>query len=340
MDARRARRARVAVIGAAAVVLSLPLASGEPRADESVRPAQQGTCRPGGPPTRPYGERPPEEFLRYATRPVVIGCATLPSGRRFELVGYQLARGGESSLCIDEYEPATGLTVGCGSDRVRGGGTIDASGSSRSRGRPTVVSGALSASVRRVVVRYELRRRLRRTGAAVVRVSDRALLRAIAVPRAFGRYLAEVPRGARAVTAEARSLRVRRLGLAFFEGFRGPVGEGRPCYRRPRVTSMRLLSPPRAGRTSWLRVVATYRGGYIGSVEATVSGQGTGHADLVPVRPRRAGARRIVRLPLRFGRRGRAAIDVTAEGLPLDPRCGKRPPLRESRPRTLAVRVQ
>ena len=230
--------------------------------------------------------------------------------------------------------------MGCGSNRVRGGGTIDAGGSSRSGGRPTVVGGAVSASVRRAVVRYELGRRLRRTGAVVVRVSDRALLRAIAVPRPFGRYLAEVPRGARAVTAESRSRRGRRLGLAFFEGFRGPVGEGRACYRRPQITSMRLLSPARAGRTSWLRVVASYRGGYIGSVEASVSGQGTRHADLVPVRPRRAGARRVVRLPLRFGRRRGALIDVTAEGLPLDPRCGKRPPLRESPPRTLAVRVQ
>ena len=205
MRAGRTRSGRIAAtLTGAGLLLALLCVSGDPLAGEApVESSQQGTCKSGGVPKHPYGERPPEDFLRYATRPVVIGCATLASGRRFELVGYQLAHGRQSSLCIDQSEPATGFSGGCGSNLVRGGGAIDAGSSSRNGGRPIVVSGALSASVRRVAVRYELRRRLRRTAAVVVRVSDPALLRAIAVARPFGLYLAEVPRGARAVTAEA-----------------------------------------------------------------------------------------------------------------------------------------
>jgi hypothetical protein len=220
------------------------------------------------------------------------------------------------------------------------GGAIGAGGTTRSAGHPTVVEGTVMASVASVVVRYELGRRLRRQAAAVVRVRDRAVLRAIAVPGPFGRYLAEVPRRARAVTAEARGPRLHRLGLAFFEGFRGPIGEGRACYRRPRITGLRLLGRARAGANSWVRVVATYKGGYIGSVDVSVNGREMGHADLVGVWPRSRGGRRVVRLPLSFARRGTAAVDVTAEGLPLSRRCGKRSLLRRSAPKTLAVRVR
>ena len=342
MVAWRVHNARAAAaLASGAVALAALLVGADSRAHErSVHLSQGDSCQPGSVPTHRYGERPPEEFFRYATRPVVIGCAALRSGRRFELVGYQLARGNHSALCIDENELATGIGGGCGSNLVHGGGAIDAGGSMRSGGRPIVVSGALAPSVRRVVVRYELGGRLHRTAAVVVRVREPALLQAIDVRRPFGRYLAEVPRGARAVTAEARSLRGRRLGLAFFEGFRGPVGEARACYRRPRITSLRLLAPARAGRGNRVRVAASYPGGYIGSVEAAVSRQGTAHADLVPVRPRQAGSRRIVQMPVRFKRRGTTAIDVTAEGLPLSRRCGKAPPLRKSPPKTLVVRVR
>jgi hypothetical protein len=131
-------------------------------------------------------------------------------------------------------------------------------------------------------------------------VRDRAILRAIAVPRPFGQYLAEVPQRARAVTAEARNAGRHFLGLAFFDGFRGPIGEGRACYGRPRITGLRLLGRARTGRNIWMRVVATYKGGYIGSVDMNVNGGASVHADLVPVRPRRECGRRIVRLPLRF----------------------------------------
>jgi hypothetical protein len=189
-----------------------------------------------------------------------------------------------------------------------------------------------------VAVRYELGGRLREQPALIVVVRDRALLRAIAVGELFERYLAEVPPEARAAHAEARDVRGRVLGLAFFEGFRGPIGDGRACYRRPLITSLRLLDPARAGRSSRVRVVASYRGGYIGSVEVTVFPR-TVHADLVRPRTPAEGGRRVVTLPVSFTRRGTVGVDVTAEGRPLDARCGKNPPLRRSAAETLVVRV-
>jgi hypothetical protein len=173
-----------------------------------------------------------------------------------------------------------------------------------------------------------------------VNVRDRELLRTIGVRKAFGRYLAEVPQGARGASAEALGARGRTLGLAFFPGFRTPIGEGRPCYSQPRVARLRLLGRARVDETSQVRVVAIYPGGYIGSIDVSVGGRGGAHADLVETNPRRAGGRRVVTLPVRFARRGVIGLDVTAEGFPLSRRCGDRPPLRHSAPQTLAVQVR
>jgi hypothetical protein len=328
-------------LGMGSGLLPQPGAAGRSQARETTpAAAQSGDCRVGSAPTHDYGQQPPDEFLRYGTRPIVIGCATLASGRRLELVGYQLGRGETTSLCIDHYDFESGVGWGCGSNLVYGGGAIDATSKSGMRGRPDIVSGALSASVARVVVRSEIAGRLRRHRAVAVRVRGRRLLRTIAVRKPFGRYLAEVPRGARAATAEALDARGRSLGLAFFPGFRGPVGQGRACYGRPRIAGLRLLEPAHAGRRSRVRVVAWYPGGYIASVEGSVGGEGRVHADLVRPRTRRAGGRRVVTLPVRFERRGTVGVDVTAEGVPLSRRCGKRAPLRRSDPKTLVVRVR
>jgi hypothetical protein len=285
------------------------------------------------------GEQPPESFLRYETRPVVIGCAVLRSGRRVELVGYQLARGKHSSLCIDHYFFDTRNSWGCGSNVVHGGGAIDATSTVRELGHPAVVSGTARVSVARVVVRSEVEGRLRRHGADVVTVGDRALLRRIGVERPFRRYLAEVPSRARAVTAEAFDARPRTLGIAFFPGFRAAIGEGRACYTQPRVTRLRLLDRARLGRQSRLRIVAVYRAGSIGSMDVSIGRRGRLHADLAPT-PNASRRRWVVTLPVSFRQRGATFIDVTAEGVPLSPRCGARPPLRSSAPRTLGVRVR
>jgi hypothetical protein len=341
MRGRRAWVIAALALGLGSALLAQLGVDGRLHAREPTPPAvQSGDCRVGSAPTRDYGGRPPEEFLRYGTRPVVIGCATLASGRRFELVGYRLGRGEHTSLCIDHYDFESGVGWGCGTNLVSGGGAIDATSKARLLRRPDVVSGTVSASVARVVVRSEIGGRLRRHPAVAVKVRDRELLRTIAVRKPFGRYLAEVPRGARAATAEALDARGRTLGLAFFPGFRGPVGQGRACYGRPHIARLWLLQPARAGRRSRVRVVARYRGGYIASVEAVVGGEGRVHADLVRPRTPRAGGRRAVTLPVRFGPRGTVGVDVTAEGVPLSRRCGNHPPLRRSDPKTLVVRVR
>jgi hypothetical protein len=173
-----------------------------------------------------------------------------------------------------------------------------------------------------------------------VKVRDRGVLRTIGVREPFGRYLAEVPSGARGASAEALGARGRKLGLAFFPGFRGPVGDGRPCYSRPRVARLRLLGTARVDETSRLRIVASYPAGYISSIDVNVGGRSRAHADLVETRPRRAGGRRVVTLPVSFPRRGTVGVDVTAEGVPLSRRCGARPLLRHSATKTLVVRVR
>jgi hypothetical protein len=338
MSARSVSVAAGALLGA---MLAVPvITSGAPDARaHGMRAAQDPECGVGGDPTQPYGKRPPEGFLRYATRPVVIGCAELASGRRFELVGYQLGRGEHSSLCIDQYDFETRITSGCGSNIVYGGGAIDGTSRDETPGHVPVVAGAMVSSVARVLVRSEIDGRLRRHPTALVRVRDRKLLRRIGVRRPFGRFIAEIASGARAASAEALGARGRTRGLAFLPGFRGPVGEGRACYTRPRVTRLRLLSPPRVGGKNRLRIVGTYSRGQIGSIDVGVGGRSRLHADLAPESPRGEGGRSVVTLPVSFARRGTVLVDVTAEGLPRSKRCSTGPP-RRSALKTLVVRVR
>ena len=335
MHAKRAvlAAALLGFVGGAGVLMG---ASPGEAQDPPPAVGAQADCDVGGAPTHEYGEHPPEGFLRYGTRPVVIGCAELPSGRRFELVGYQLGRGERTELCIDHHDFDSGVNWGCGTNLVHGGGAIDATAKNVNAGQLPVVAGTAAGPVTRVVVRSEIGGRLRRHSTALVRVRDRELLRAIGVRKPFGRYLAEVPVGARAASAEARGARGRTLGLAFFPGFRGPVGEGRACYSNPRVMRLRLLDPARVGKKSRLRIVARYQAGVIGSVDVRVSGGLSIVADLAS----RSSGRYVVTLPVSFRRRGFAGIDVTAEGVPRTKRCGTRAVLRRSVLKTLAVRVR
>jgi hypothetical protein len=340
MRAKSAPVTAAVLIGLGVGAQAMAAGAGHVQAETSQAGVQaQADCRVGGPPTQPYGERPPEGFLRYATRPVIIGCAELASGRRFELVGYQLGRGERSSLCIDQYDFETRITSGCGSNVLYGGGAIDGTSREETAGHVPVVAGAVTSSVARVIVRSEIDGRLRRQPAALVGIDDRKLLRMIGVPRPFGRYIAEIPTGARAATAEALGARGRTLGLAFFPGFRGPVGQGRACYTQPRVTRLRLRKPARVGGKNRLRIVATYPGGQIGSIDVSVGGRSRVHADLSPESPRGEGGRRVVTLPVSFARRGTVLVDVTAEGLPRSKRCSTGP-LRRSALKTLVVRVK
>lgn len=136
-------------------------------------------CQPGAA-APDYGDRPPEPGLHYGTRPVVLGCGQLASCRRIRLVGYQLGRR-RTALCIDRIDVATGQRSGCGSNRVFGGGALDATSTSTAATGPALAGGATSAPVRSVAMSYELDGRLRQARALVIRISDPALLRAIRV---------------------------------------------------------------------------------------------------------------------------------------------------------------
>ncbi len=232
----------LAVVAAGAVALA---------ADAPERPPREAPssdrCRLGQAPGPPYSERPPEGSLRYRKPPIVIGCGRLPSGRDFDLVGYRLGRSKRGSLCLDVHYPESGESSGCGSDRVRGGGAIDATGVSRAAGRPATVTGATRGFVKRVTMRYELRGKMRASRAALVIVRNRDLLRAIGVEKPFGAYLGEVPPNSRAVSAQARDAKGHLVGVGYPEGFAGPIGEGRICHGRPRVSK----SSPHRPRPGW-----------------------------------------------------------------------------------------
>ena len=337
----------VAVVAIALTIatgsLALATQTPDPRAGHG---SANGGCHQGqAPSSGAYRERPPEGFLRYQSRPVVIGCGRLLSGRRFELIGYRLGTRkrnsrGRSALCIDVHYPQSGESSGCGSSRVQGRGAIDATGVTRAAGKSVTVTGATRGDVAGVSVRYELRGRMRKRRAALVIVRDPDLLRAVEVKKPFGLYLAEVPPKARAVSAQARGTKGDVIGVAYFMGFGGPVAEGRRCHGRPRVTDLRLSAPARAGQRTPVKFAARYPGGYIDSAEVRAN-RAVVHADLVVPKTRRDGSRRNITLPLRLERRGTVRVDVTVEGLPLaSKRCGEDGQLRKSAPSTLAVRVR
>lgn len=318
---------------------SIALASGTPEPPPGNAAAGEGCHQGQAPSSGAYGELPPEGSLRYRTRPVVIGCGRLSGGRRFELVGYRLGSRKRSRLCIDVLYPESGESSGCGTNRVQGGGAIDATGVTRVAGRPATVTGATRGHVARVTVRYELRRTMRKTPAALVIVRDPDVLQAVRVGKAFGLYLAEVPAKARAVSAQARGRSGDAIGVGYFDAFPGPVGQGRRCHARPSVAHLRLGAPARAGKPNTISFLVRYPGGYIGSADVRAD-RGIVHADLLPFNGR-GEARRKVTLPLRFERRGTFGVDVTVEGHPVAlKRCGEDGQLRKSAPKTLVVRVR
>jgi hypothetical protein len=139
---------------------------------------------------------------------VVLGCATLASGRRSKLVGRRF-RDGE--LCIDTIDLATQSATGCHADRVAGALSVD-SRTASGRG-PDVLGGAARSAVRRVQIRYRTRTRgVRKAPGALVRVEDPAVLQALRLRRPFSRFLVEVPGGARRVVVEGYDARGRLLG--------------------------------------------------------------------------------------------------------------------------------
>jgi len=135
---------------------------------------------------------------------VVLGRAVTPAGTAIELYSFRDAAG----PCLN-LAGLPGGTRACGrapSERVPparralGGGAIVR----RSAGAPLELYGEARSNVRRVVLRY----RLPQGGpgereAILIRVTDRAALKAARIRRPFGYFVGAVPPRARRVTAVA-----------------------------------------------------------------------------------------------------------------------------------------
>jgi hypothetical protein len=192
--------------------------------------ARQAACRVGRAPTRPVPRvrAEEEEGIRRTTRPTVLGCGRLPSGRRFELVGYRqtTGRGRRTILCIDTVLLPRGDSFGCGDETVARGGHIEAGGVTTEIGKRTIVEGSASASVASVVVRYGRGRTELPRRAVLIRVRRESVLRKIRVRGAFGYYLGEAPPRSLPLTVEARDEHGRTIGRATFSRTR-PPGSGR-----------------------------------------------------------------------------------------------------------------
>lgn len=330
---------RLALLGLLAATSGVAGAGTAGAAPSPSTPAERlaaAGCRPGAEPSRRYGERPPERHLRYGSRPVVIGCINLPQAGQIELVGYQLGVR-RPSLCIDQVERG-GLSHGCGTDAVLGGGPIDATGSI---GR-TRIEGATTADVASVLVRYELDGEVQESDASLVRVRNRPLLRRLRVSRAFGHYLAEVPPGARAVQVEARDADGRGLGVAGNNNFGPPEGEGRRCLSQPTITRLRVLRRSRTSRQASIQVRVSYPNGSIAGIRVDRGGLPALIAHPPATQDGAARSRRTITLPVQLGRPGKRArsvpIDVIADGVAQDTTCPAG--IRRSAPRTVSVRIR
>jgi len=178
--------------------------------DALARAADIPPCAPGS--SRP-AEPVPGEGVRPITRRYVLGCGSLPSGRRFALEAYRLTnRGGGSSVCIDAVDRASGLARGCGSDRVRGDGHVSIDGALFAGAR-VELRGTTSRRVARVVLQFRRAGRRATRRAVLVRVRDNHVLRVLG-SAPFGHFVAEIPPGARGVAAVASDARGRVLDRA------------------------------------------------------------------------------------------------------------------------------
>lgn len=169
----------------------------------------------GGEPTARYGSDAPEANsgmpLHYGSRPVLLGGAQLPAGRRFELVGYQLRSKFGSNLCLDiRFEP-DGTGEGCANDSEQAQGTT-LGGSLHNDGH---VTGATEADIARVEVRYRSRSGRSRSSAALAHIGA-GPARLAGIDAAFGFYVAPVPYDAHDITAVAYAADGRRRWTAVF----------------------------------------------------------------------------------------------------------------------------
>lgn len=174
---------------------------------EALEDVSSGRCRSSGRPSRRYRRKPPEPRLRYGVRPRVIGCGRAPGGKRYQLVGYRLARGSQrlGTLCVDIVWLPRGPAYGCEDNRVLGGKTVDANGVVTGAGRPTLITGSVDPFAAAVRITYELGDTRASRAGSVAHIVKRGPLRGLRVRRPFAVYVAQLP-------IDARPLEVTALG--------------------------------------------------------------------------------------------------------------------------------
>jgi hypothetical protein len=199
--ARGRRGGRRRGTGALALAVGLTLAAGSAAAVL----VERGVV--GGEPTHRYGPDAPEADIgiHYRTRPVVIAAGRLPDGEPFELVGYQQGSRADQYLCIDIHFPRRRYGSGCGSN------TGYTQSITRGPGHPTTVTGAATPETAKVLVHYRRGERRASSTAALELIADPEVLARIQVTDPFGFYVAELPEGARDMSAEGLDARGRRL---------------------------------------------------------------------------------------------------------------------------------
>jgi hypothetical protein len=177
----------VAIVVAIAVIV---VPSDQERAAEPAQSESAPGDRPVG-----YGDRPPEDNLRYGVPPVVVAVGDGPAGA-LEIVGYRFSNG---ALCLDYvYEGALGgrEASGCGSPSNHMHAVSSGPGG-------VAVTGATTRDVATIRVHY---RRAGRSGVApatLARATHRDVLARLGISEPFIAYRAKLPGGARDLEAEA-----------------------------------------------------------------------------------------------------------------------------------------
>ena len=169
-------------------------------------------CGGGGEPRRPEsGASCAFGAVRESVtvgRAVVLGCGRAPDGTRIELV----ARNGSCLILqgLPGGERGCGVAPGRGEPALRNPYFVQR----RPRGRIELY-GETRGDVRRVVVRYRDRRRVRTRGATLIEAHETQALRAAHISRPFGYFVAFVPAAARDIVVEGHDT-ARRLGSLRF----------------------------------------------------------------------------------------------------------------------------
>ncbi len=203
----RARRSRRTLVLAAAVALS---------ASASAGAVLVATGTVGGESSQRYGAQPPEEFLRYSDRPVVVAVGER-NDFRYELAGYRQGRpGAPGELCLDvaiTRNPAgdPGLQkFGCFSPKGHAQGQT-------SSNTQTLLVGATAQPATRIRIDYTIGNNDGRADAVIARASDVSVLRRIGINAPFVFYVAPIPGDPQRASAHAFNSNGARLWSTTFD---------------------------------------------------------------------------------------------------------------------------